>query len=76
MTLHPAAYIREPLDYDKGFDVIDSRTGRTLAWRGRYEGAAEVVDQLNRTYPDRAKAPAHDTLVHEIVGWRIAGVAG
>lgn len=83
------AAIREPLDYDKGLDVIDTRTGETLAWRcqmrcgddtfdleGTWATATGLADKLNETYPDRDLAPAHDTLVHEIVGWRIAGVAG
>jgi hypothetical protein len=86
----PLAAIREPLDYDKGLDVIDTRTGETLAWRGSMSSgtapdydmpatwavATELRDKLNETYPNRDLAPAHDTLVHEIVGWRIAGVAG
>lgn len=85
----PLAAIREPLDYEKGLDVIDTRTGETLAWRGRmaagadhhdmegtWEVAQELADKLNETYPNRDLAPAHDTLVHEIVGWRISGVAG
>lgn len=65
------AYIREPLDYDKGFDVVVR--GETVAWRGTFESAQEVARQINETYE---VAPAFDTLVHEIVGWRIAGVAG
>lgn len=88
--LEPLAAIREPLDYDKGLDVIDSRTGETLAWRGSMSSetaphydmeatwtvATELRDKLNETYPNRDIAPAHDTLVHEIVGWRIQGLAG
>lgn len=70
------AKIREPLDYDKGFDVIDSRTGETLAWRGEYERSGEIADHLNTLYPADVPWPAHDTLVHEIVGLRISGVAG
>lgn len=74
----PLAAIREPLDYDKGLDVIDTRTGQTLAWRGGDGGERcfEIVAKLNETYPVRNLAPAHDTLVDEIVGWRQTGVAG
>ena len=72
------AAVREPLDYDKGLDVIDTRTGEPLAWRGGDGGASalESVAKLNETYADRNLAPAHDTLVHEITGWRIQGLAG
>jgi hypothetical protein len=72
------ATVREPLDYDKGLDVVDSRTGETLAWRGGDNGASavELADHLNEVYPPGTPWPAHDTLVHEIIGWRITGVAG
>lgn len=70
------AAIREPRDYDKGLDVVDTRTGETLAWRGEARSVNEIAALLNETYPPGTVAPAHDTLVHEIVGWRIAGVAG
>lgn len=78
----PLATVREPLDYDKGYDVIDTRTGETLAWRGSriqeeaFASCMDIAAKLNETYPVRHLAPAHDTLVHEIVGWRIQGVAG
>jgi len=32
--------------------------------------------KINEDYSGSVVAPAHDTLVHEIVGWRISGVAG
>jgi len=68
--------------------VIDTRTGETLAWRASanpdgttrledtWRSVEGIASKLNRTYPDRDVAPAHDALVHEIVGWRISGVAG
>ncbi len=70
------ACLRLPVDYDKGLDVVDCRTGEVLAWRGTPQSAYEVAEQLNATYPPGTVPPAYDTLVHEIVGWRIAGVAG
>jgi hypothetical protein len=66
-------YMAQARDYEKGYDVVDPRTDETLAWRGTALGAAEIVDYLNETYE---LLPASDTLVHEIVGLRIAGIAG
>ena len=67
------AALREPLDYDKGYDVADSRTGKTLAWRGEFGSASTVAEHLNAAYPTGAIWPAHDTLVHEIAMTRIGG---
>lgn len=69
------AAIREPTDYDKGLDVVDARTGEVLAWRATWKSANEIATLLNEDYSE-TMAPAYDTLVHEIVGWRISGVAG
>jgi hypothetical protein len=63
------------------FDVCDSRTGEALASRATLESANEVAVLLNSTYPihglglssDFFVPPAHDTLVHEIIGNRISG---
>jgi hypothetical protein len=55
------------------FDVCDSRTGEVLATRSCLPSANEVAAFLNATYPITSQAPAHDTLVHEIIGWRISG---
>jgi hypothetical protein len=63
----------EEVNGTTGYDVIDSRTGEALAWRGTATSAAEIVDYLNSTYE---MMPAYDTLVHEIIGLRITGVAG
>lgn len=57
-----------------GFEVVDQRDYTVLAWRGEEQSAIEIANQLNDTYPD--VAPATDTLIHEIRGWRIAGVTG
>jgi hypothetical protein len=76
------AGVREPLDYDKGFDVIDTRTGETLAWRGSrlpdeaFRSCLEIADELNRVYPDRDEAPEHEWLVADIIGWRQTGRVG
>lgn len=63
------------------YDVCDSRTGRALATRSCLSSANAVAVYLNSTYPLGVNspgdvictAPAHDTLVHGIVGWRISG---
>jgi hypothetical protein len=71
MTCKVLALVAE--DPDGGYRVIDSRSGWDLAWRGELSSANEVAVYLNSTYPVAAQAPAHDSLVHEIVCWRIGG---
>jgi hypothetical protein len=78
----PLAAVREPLDYDKGYDVIDTRTGKTLAWRGSrfpqeaFQECLDIAAELNRVFRDRDAAPEHEWLVEEIVGWRVTGRVG
>jgi hypothetical protein len=67
-------YMEPCRDYESGYDVIDARTDQTLAWRHNAGTAAEIVDYLTETYGEILPAP--DTLVHEIIGLRITGVAG
>lgn len=59
-----------------GFDVVDSRSGEALAWRGYGSSAYGLAEHLNRAYPPDSIWPAFDTLVHEVIGLRITGVAG
>lgn len=54
------------------YDVCDSRSGEALATRSELESAAEVAEALNAMYTPSMAWPAHDSLVHEIVGLRIA----
>lgn len=82
-----ALVVRTERNYPGGdfvdYDVCDSRTGEVLATRSCLPSANEVATFLNSTYPlgsnlsgdQICTAPAHDTLVHEIVGWRQRGQA-
>jgi hypothetical protein len=65
------AAIREPLDYEDGFDVVVRE--ETVAWRATFESAQEIATKIEESYEI---PPAFNTLVHEIVAWRISGVAG
>ena len=58
-----------------GYEVVDSRSGEPVAWRGSATSAGELTDYLNAQYP-QAPYPAWDTLLHEVIGARIAGIAG
>jgi hypothetical protein len=60
----------EEVNGTTGYDVIDSRTGEALAWRATATSAAEIVDHFTYNFD---VLPAYDTLVHEIIGLRIAG---
>lgn len=61
-------------DPEGGFNVLDSRSGRSLAWRGEVEEAASVAAFLNASYPSADHLPpAHDSLTHEVAMWRVAG---
>lgn len=61
------------VDPEGGFQIRDSRDGVSLAWRGERGHAYEVAWYLNHAYPAPTLAPAHDSLVHEIVCARVAG---
>lgn len=67
----PLALIAE--DVDGGFNVVDARDGEAVAWRGELPSAADVATFLNSTYPPGAVAPSHDSLVHELICWRVGG---
>jgi hypothetical protein len=60
-------------DPEGGYNVIDSRDGEALAWRGGLTSAHEVAEFLNGAFPPSALWPAHDTLVHEICMFRVGG---
>jgi len=60
-------------DSEGGFNVIDSRDGQSLAWRSELTSAHELLGYLNRNYPCGTAWPAYDSLVHEIVCFRVGG---
>lgn len=60
-------------DPEGGFNVLDTRDGTALAWRGAVGDAAALAAHLNSVYPPGAPAPAWDSLVHEIRMDRIGG---
>lgn len=81
-----ALVVRTERSYPGGefvdFDVCDSRTGEAIATRSCLPSANDVAAYLNSTYPvgvdlpgddQVCVAPAHDTLVHEVIAWRIGG---
>lgn len=72
-----ALVVRTERNYPGGdfvdFDVCDSRTEEVLATRSCLPSANEVAVFVNSTYPIASQAPAHDTLVHEVIGFRISG---
>lgn len=58
-----------PVAYDAGnggYNVVDSRDGRSVAWRYRIADAAAVAASLNASYPPLSIPPAFDTLVFEV----------
>lgn len=62
-------------DTEGGYNVVDTRSGDPLAWRSELQSAAAVASFVNSTYPLGSTPPAHDTIVHEIVGYRITDEA-
>jgi hypothetical protein len=74
-----ALVVKVERDYKGGrfvdYDVTDSRTGEALATRSEMSTANEIAVYLNSTYPIAGIAPAYDSLVHEIIGFRISGEA-
>lgn len=59
-------------DEKGGFNVVDSRDGEAITWRSSIDSANEVAIYLNSTYP-KAPYPAWESLVHEVIGYRISG---
>jgi len=60
-------------DPDGGYNVLDTRDGQPVAWRGTLAEANEVSSFLNASYPSPTIWPAHDTLAHEVLCWRVGG---
>lgn len=61
----PLALIVE--DPDGGFNVIDTRDGRALAWRSELASVNAIASRINAEYPPGAPAPAWDSLLHELI---------
>lgn len=60
-------------DPEGGYYVLDPRDDEPLAWRGYGSAAYLLAEELERAYDSERPLPAYDTLVHEIIGWRISG---
>lgn len=55
-------------DPEGGFNVVDTRDGEPVAWRGELASAVRIAAFLNNTYP-LPPFPEHDSLVWELWAW-------
>lgn len=60
-------------DCEGGFNVIDSRDGEPIAWEASFGLASEIALYINSSYPRSALPPARDSLVFEVLIYRIWG---
>jgi hypothetical protein len=64
-----------------GYNVVDTRCGRPISWHGDLHDANGIAAYLNATYPmgadhlssDKFCAPARDTLIFEVLTYRVGG---
>lgn len=57
--------LREPMEIAIGLDIVDSRSGKVLAWAPNYT-AIPLAEYLNTLYPIAEFAPNHEQLKLEI----------